>query len=188
MSGGRVIRCALIGLFTLVLPGVAWPQDDGAKHSGGSQGDQSSPARPNAAGGVATSHRADEGKSDAGKKPALARVTRVSTEEAIRWAAAEAARKNQKGVPQPDGSTAQDSAVVEFRPVDQGGAPSDAATILKGKSNKSALKNMHGSVYGSTVPGNRGTNEAAGSVGTTSRSGKTSVYIETDRSRASPSH
>jgi hypothetical protein len=184
MSSGRVIRCALVGLFSLILAGIAWSQNDGAKYSVGSQGDQSSPARSNAA-ELTSSHRGGAGKSEAGKKPALARLTRVSTEEAAHGAAADAAKKNQKVAPQPDGSKTQDSAVLEFRPVDPDRATAGAVTAPPGN-NKSALKNMHGGVYGSNAPGNRGTYEAAGSVGTTSKSGKTSVYIETDRSRASP--
>ena len=78
--------------------------------------------------------------------------------------------------------------VTEFRPAAEGSAASAAAVVKTKDSKKSVLKTVHGTAYGSLDPKNRGSHQAAGSVGGSSKSGKTSVYVETDSSRtAAPS-
>ena len=116
------------------------------------------------------------------QRPAFLGVSRVSTEEATRAAAANLARKpEEQAASSSSANQADDSAVVEFHP--ENAHPSiPVATAAK---EKSILKNIHGEAYGSAGPGITG-HAAGASVGGTSKSGKTSVYVETDHSRTSP--
>lgn len=120
------------------------------------------------------------------KKPALAEVTRVSTEEATRSAAQKQAKDSQaEGAPEkpaePD--------VLEFRPAPQTAEPSSGTASAPAKGKKSALKNVHGTVYGSADARNTGTHRAGGSAGVSSKSGKTSVSVAAESARTeSPSH
>jgi len=121
----------------------------------------------------------------------------VSTAEAARSAAEDRAKEQKSGAAKSpagpsssDKSAAQGSGdpVTEFRPAAEGSAASAAAVVKTKDSKKSVLKNVHGTAYGSLDPKNRGSHQAAGSVGGSSKSGKTSVYVETDSSRtAAPS-
>lgn len=80
------------------------------------------------------------------------------------------------------GPAAASDAVMEFQPASSGtGAASSATVIEDGAQSKSPLKRVHGDLYG--VAGGAG-HAAGGSVGATSKSGKTSVYIQSDEARS----
>jgi len=76
---------------------------------------------------------------------------------------------------------AADDAVMEFQPAGSGsGTSSRSATAVQDKEAKSPLKRVHGDLYGAKAGiGHAG----GGSVGATSKSGKTSVYVESDQAR-----
>jgi hypothetical protein len=121
-------------------------------------------------------------KKDEGKKPALADPTRVSTEKAARSAAKE---KSKQGNAKAEEEKASDSGVTEFRPArpDEKGAAEDRNTSDDGKKSKGrALKNVHGTVHGATDSAGTG-NRTGAAVGASSPSGKTSIYVETERDR-----
>lgn len=116
---------------------------------------------------------------------ALAEATRVSTAEAARNAAKRVSKK------QADADAAADSRrpdVLEFRPANPHAEAAGGVTLTRSKdARKSGLKDVHGTAYGSAdlrKPANR---EGAVSVGATSKSGQSSIYVETDRSRAASS-
>ncbi len=112
------------------------------------------------------------------EKPSLAEATRVSTTEAVRETAADAARpKNSEA----QGSGAPD--VLEFRPADA--ATQDASKTTAAPKSKSALKNVHGNAYGLDSAYGK---QAGGAVGATSKKGKSSVYVETNHQTASEPH
>lgn len=120
------------------------------------------------------------------KKPALAEATRVSTEEATR----SAAQKQTKGS-QGEGAAEKPAEpdVLEFRPAPQTAEPSSGTASTPAKGKKSALKNVHGSVYGSADARHTGTHRTGGSAGASSKSGKTSVSVAAESARTeSPSH
>ena len=82
-----------------------------------------------------------------------------------------------------------DSPVDEFRPAPNGDAEAEGVVVKSEGSKKSILKNVHGAAYGGLDAKNRKDHDAAASVGGSSKSGKTSVYVETENSRTSaPSH
>ncbi len=75
-------------------------------------------------------------------------------------------------------TAAAGSGVQEFQIVSPdmlGGAPGPTKSS-KGK----WLKNVHGEVYGATGSGGAPGNQAGGAVGATSKSGKTSIFMQTD--------
>lgn len=118
-------------------------------------------------------------QADSSKKPALTDAVRVSTDEALASAAKQEAKKqgpkeNQKDSP--------DDAVLELRPSVPDAAAGGSAVVTK-DSKKSPLKNVHGEISGAAGAGR---NREAGKVGASSKSGKTSVYVETDRSNTTP--
>ena len=90
-------------------------------------------------------------------------------------------KKNQSKAQAVDQNKA-DEAVMEFRAAGNGSAGSlSAPAALHDKAAKSALKRVHGDLYG----GKSGAGRAdGGSVGATSRSGKTSVYVGSDQTRS----
>jgi hypothetical protein len=120
--------------------------------------------------------------SKSNEKPPLADVTRVSTAEAARKAAKDAAQgRSSDAAPQASGA----SDVLEFR----AGSPDaqNAAVTAPKESKKSAWKKVHGDAYGAL--GGRGAGkQAGGSVGATSKSGKSSVYVQTDRETTPAPH
>jgi len=111
------------------------------------------------------------------EKPALAEATRASTAEAVRKAA--------EGVTQPHGSDSASQASgapdeLEFHATGPAAQDSGGAATTK-ESKNSALKTVHGDAYGAL--GSRGAGkQTGGAVGATSKSGKASIYVETDRS------
>jgi len=123
----------------------------------------------------------------------------VSTADAARSAAQELA-KGKKGGGQ-EASTdhaaggrsavekTDESPVDEFRPAPKGDPEAEGAIVKSEGSKKSVLKSVHGAAYGALDARNRKDHDAAASVGASSKSGKTSVYVETESSRTSaPSH
>lgn len=115
------------------------------------------------------------------KKPALAEITRVSTAEAARSAAKEQA-KQCAGEGSPEESA--EPAVTELQPVAQDADASSGAVVAPThESKKSVLKNIHGTVYGSRGARHKGDQRAGAAVGASSKGGKTSIYVETERSR-----
>ncbi len=116
-------------------------------------------------------------------KPSLADVTRVSTE---RVASSAARDKSRKDTEQGAVSESAEPAVLEFQPASPSARTASDSTKAVKDSGKSASKKAHGEVYGSLDPKNAGDRASGASVGATSRTGKTSVYVETNQSRAKP--
>ncbi len=116
------------------------------------------------------------------KKPALTNVVRVSTDTALRNAAQE---KAQDASSDKDKKSAADKDVLEFRPTVPGSTSAKKEVVVE-DSKKSPVKNVHGEVYGTTGSASTGTRGAGAAVGASSRGGKASVYVETERSRPTP--
>lgn len=120
------------------------------------------------------------------KKIVLTDVAPVTTEEAARSVAKERARPVSKKKNAKPADAPLDS-VVEFHPAsqaEQAAAQSDARPRVK-----HAGKNIHGEAYGGLDPANTGTHQAGGAAGATSKSGRTSVYIQGDQTRSTqPPH
>lgn len=115
-------------------------------------------------------------QADSSKKPALSDAVRVSTDEALASAAKQEAKKQG---PKEDQKDSPDDAVLELRPSVPEAAADSSAAVSKEKK----LKNVHGEVSGTAGAGR---NREGGKVGASSKSGKTSVYVETDRSNTTP--
>ena len=111
------------------------------------------------------------------EKPTLAEATRVSTAEAARKAA-EAVAQGRGSDPASEAPGAPD--VLEFRAASPGAQRSVGAAATK-ESKKSAVKSVHGDAYGALDSRAAG-KQTGGSVGATSKGGKASIYVETDRS------
>lgn len=125
-------------------------------------------------------------KKDEGKKPALADVTRVSTEKALRSAAKE---KSKQGDEKAEEEKTSESGVTEFRPArpdEKEAAENPKVLGGKKKSKGGALKNVHGSVHGTADAAGTGSRTGA-AAGASTSSGKTSIYVETERDRQNPS-
>lgn len=117
------------------------------------------------------------------KKPTLAEVTRVSTAEAARSAASKTADES---TGQNTKSESSDSAVLEFHPQSQDPAASSGDPFKSSKDSKdSALKNVHGTVYGSADAANVHNRKTGAAVGAGSKTGKSHIYVETDHARSS---
>jgi hypothetical protein len=110
-------------------------------------------------------------------KPALAEATRVSTAEAARKAAEVKVQAHGSDVAS-QASGASD--VLEFHAGSPGAEDPLVAANTK-ESKKSALKSVHGDAYGA-LDGRGAGKQTGGAVGATSKGGKASVYVETDRS------
>jgi hypothetical protein len=114
----------------------------------------------------------------------LIEATRVSTEEAVRRAAEDKAKATSKTSAKKDSGKESAPGVSELQPVSKPAGDSAAATqVPRDESGKPVLKNIHGSVQGASGAGNR---RAAAEVGASSKTGKTHVYVETERSRSDP--
>lgn len=122
------------------------------------------------------------------KKLPIAGATRVSTRAALEDAAKHEAKKPAADGAGPTTAKAQevsaDQAVVEFHPAKQESATPTSVKV-ESKNSKKA-KDLHGTVYGATDAKNSGTRRVGGAVGASSKSGKTSVYVETEGSRTTP--
>ena len=115
----------------------------------------------------------------------LEEVGPVSTEDAARRAAQELAKRQSAQGKSAPGSQAKDGAkpvpddaVMEFQPA-PAGATVEAAPPKDGHA--SPLHRVHGELYGRAGSGGHATGE---SVGATSKSGKTSVYVEVGQTQA----
>jgi hypothetical protein len=120
-------------------------------------------------------------KASTEKKPVLLEATRVSTDEAARSVAQkQTAKDNEEEGTKED----KDAAVLEFKPAPASAKSSGDVVVVPSKnSKKSVLDNVHGTVHGSVDARNSGTHRTGASVGASSKSGKTAVYVETERSR-----
>ncbi len=121
-----------------------------------------------------------EPEAPAQKKPVLVDATRVSTDAAARSAAKEETQKSAAAKKTKDSNQ---SAVMEFKPAGPNVGSGEVVVLPKDSKKK---KNIHGEVYGTTSAQAAGTQGGGGAVGVTSKSGKTSVYVETERQRTNP--
>jgi hypothetical protein len=117
-------------------------------------------------------------QAESSKEPPLTDAVRVSTDEALASAARQEAKKRSSEEKQKD---SPDDAVLELRPSPPEAAAGTSAAVSKEK--KSPLNNVHGEVAGAASAGG---NREGGRVGASSKSGKTPVYVETDRSKTTP--
>ncbi len=148
--------------FSLFAPALATPQASAERQPGQSPANQQSTA------------------SNAKRKPTLSEATRVNTAEAV------AKRQAEENASDKSAGLLD---VLEFRSADQNVEASSGTTVASSKeSKKTVLKNVHGTAYGSLDPSKPGNRKAGASVGATSKSGKSSVYLETDRSRMNSPH
>jgi hypothetical protein len=116
------------------------------------------------------------------KKPVLAEITRVSTDEAARSAAQKQAKKAAGGEAAEKSAEAD---VIEFQPAPKNTGSSGKTVVAPSKgSKKSALGKVHGEIYGSADTKDAGTHRAGASVGASSKTGKTAVYVEAERGRS----
>ncbi len=128
-------------------------------------------------------------------KPTLGEATRVNTAGAARSAAQDVAKRH-AAENASDKSTGPD--VLEFRPTDQSVEVSCRTAVASSteagrgeappRPYKPVLKNVHGTAYGSLDPNKPENHRAGTSVGATSKSGKSSIYLETSRSRTTSPH
>jgi hypothetical protein len=130
---------------------------------------------------TAEAAKAKQAVSTVEKKPKLAEITRASTEEAARSAA------RQKAAPEEDASNVAtdktpEPAVVELKPTTKSSEASHGSVTLD-DSNGSKASRVHGRMYGSLDPKSSGDRQEGAAVGAGSKSGKTNIYVETERSR-----
>jgi hypothetical protein len=121
------------------------------------------------------------------KKAVLSDATRASTSKAMEGAAKQKVAATHEQEPR----TPEDSTVTEFRPVPPGQAKDERqpTPTSSGQKAKSApLKDVHGSVYGASGAANSSARTTGAAAGASSKSGKTSVYIEGQRARESSPH
>jgi hypothetical protein len=119
------------------------------------------------------------------KKLSLSDVTSVTTEEAARSAAKESAPSISKKQDDKSLDAGIDS-VLEFHAASQdehAAAQSDAKPSVK-----DPKKNIHGEAYGGMDPHSQGTHHAGGAMGASSKSGKTSVYVQGEQTRSTQPH
>jgi hypothetical protein len=115
------------------------------------------------------------------KKPALAEATRVSTEDAARSVAQKQARKSTE---ENGAEKTADPDVLELRPVPESTGPSGKIVVAPSEGSKQpALGKVHGRIYGSANAKGASTHRAGADAGASSKSGKTTVYVETERGR-----
>jgi hypothetical protein len=115
------------------------------------------------------------------KKAPIAGAARVSTDAALKDATEQAAKKpaTEEAKEHPAGED-----VLELHPAESESANS---TSVKAESQGSKkAKDVHGTVYGATDARNVATHRTGGAVGATSKSGKSSVYVETEGARTTP--
>ena len=112
-------------------------------------------------------------------------ITFMSTSEAARKAAEATKAKPQGQTPSKSGQ-ADGNGIMEFQTVKTGSsAISESDDIRQQHRKKPLLKDIHGSVYGSTTTQGAADRTAAGSVGAGSGNGKFNIFMETQHSQAS---
>jgi hypothetical protein len=116
------------------------------------------------------------------KKPALAGTGRVSTDSALR----DAAKKEAKTPGAEQAEEPPGEEVLEFHPAPSAATGSKSSAGTPKDAKKSPLRDVHGTVYGSTAAQGAQAQRAGGAVGASSKSGKTAIYVDTERSRATP--
>ncbi|MGH9400868.1 MAG: hypothetical protein ACRD2P_02035 [Terriglobia bacterium] len=80
------------------------------------------------------------------------------------------------------------STVTEFQAAPEGAGLADGLLVESSKSPKrSALKNVHGDVMGALGQGNASGQAVGAAAGATTKSGKTYIYVQTDKSKSSSS-
>ncbi len=124
-------------------------------------------------------------------KVKLSDVTRVSTDEATRQAAKEKAKTAQTSSAKPDSGkekadqgNAGASPVSELQPAKKAN-DDKGATEIPTDVEKSNARKIHGSVGGATGSGAR---QGGAELGGGTKSGKTHVYVETERSSTPQPH
>lgn len=111
----------------------------------------------------------------------IVETERVSTEQAARAVAEREANKKRKEQPPP--KAAAPSGVTELQPTSNPRvAPPAEASSPSGK--KWPLKDVHGSVYGGMDSSHAAAHRTGGELGASTRSGKTSVYVQTEQRRS----
>jgi membrane protein involved in colicin uptake len=111
-------------------------------------------------------------------------VTRVSTAEAARRAAEKKAEESAGGDSKKKEDAKEDAAAVsEFKPASKARDAETAVQPASQDSGKLPLKDIHGSVQGAAGSGMR---RVGSEIGASSKSGKTHVYVETERSSSDP--
>lgn len=160
------------------------------------QNDPAPPSPLKAKSGVSKPDKSAVAKQSAkSAQPPHLELAPVSTSEAARGAAREISKRQTTLPAKSDAAqgkadeslpgTPGSSAVDEFKP-GSAADPAGGAVVVK-ESKKSNARNIHGTAYGGLDPTARGNHATGGSVGAASKSGKTSVYVETDSSRAASS-
>jgi hypothetical protein len=112
-----------------------------------------------------------------------ARITAKSlADEKSKESSGQSVDKRDQGKGQAADQNKPDDAVVEFHAAGSGSGDSGTApAVIRDQASKSALKHVHGDLYGSRS----GIGHAdGGSAGATSKSGKTSIYVESDQMRS----
>jgi hypothetical protein len=117
------------------------------------------------------------------QKPAITDAVRVSTDTALPSAAKHEAKKSADETATKSSSEAD---ALELHPAAPNSAPAGNAVVLPRNSKKGPLKDIHGTVFGTTSSGDSGTRGTGGAVGASSKGGKASIYVETERSRTTP--
>ena len=157
-------------------------------------GQSSPPANPVSTSPPPAKPELQDAKSNSGRAttPLLLKdVGPLSPEDAAKLAAKELAKANDpqatdKPAAKPKENKAQDQtkgaassgAVMEFQPA---GSSSRAASPAIVNDKKSHASRIHGDLYGAAGGTGHATSESAGG---TSRSGKTSVYVQSDQARS----
>ena len=156
--------CVLAAGLCLLAATPVLPQTSGANTSGQSEAAEVKPAP--------ASNK---------KKPKLLEITRVSTDEAARGVAKEKATRDEE-VSNAEPSEPAAPAVTELKAIDRGSeTPRSAVTNSDSKGSKASK--VHGRVYGSVDPKNSSDRRQGAAIGAGSKSGKTSIYVETEGSR-----
>jgi hypothetical protein len=108
-------------------------------------------------------------------------VTRVSTEQAVHKAARSETAK--KPAAQPNAKKEAASGVVELQPASHPDA-APASEVPSPARKKSPLKDIHGSVYGDMDSNHPAAHRTGGDVGASTKSGKASIYVQTEQSHS----
>jgi hypothetical protein len=115
------------------------------------------------------------------QKPVLAPGVRVNTDEAVRSLASEEALRPQEPSLEEKSSEGD---VVELHPSAAGKPSSSSSATEPGKpAPQSPRRKIHGSVYGAAGTGGADGDREGAAVGASSKGGKASIYVETNRSR-----
>ncbi len=154
--------CVLVAALGLLIPSTLL----------GQSGSEKQPSPPP---GTQESRKAGEGK-----KVPLAELTRVDTAATARNTGEKAAKEKKEG------NQAEDSenAPLELKLAPQESAPAGEERPASKESKSSGREKVHGAVYGALDRHGPGNHKTATSAGASSKSGKTSVYVESERSRS----